>query len=62
MAWLLLEHGWDQGDAARDLLRDAGFIEVETVQDLEGRDRVSLGRRPDAADGDAADRPPVGGC
>ncbi len=42
--WLLLEHGWDQGDAVRSLLSGAGFIGVETEQDLEGRDRVSLGR------------------
>lgn len=43
--WLLLEHGWDQGDAVRGLLADAGFIDVETARDLEQRDRVSLGRR-----------------
>jgi release factor glutamine methyltransferase len=42
--WLLLEHGWDQGDAVRALLQGAGFLEVETQRDLEGRDRVSLGR------------------
>jgi release factor glutamine methyltransferase len=44
--WLLLEHGFDQGPAVRELLRSTGFVEVATVQDLEGRDRVSLGRRP----------------
>lgn len=43
--WLLLEHGWNQGDAVRSLLLDARFVDVETVQDLELRDRVSLGRR-----------------
>ncbi len=43
--WLLLEHGWDQGDAVRGLLQEAGFIDVETARDLEGRDRVSLGKR-----------------
>ena len=42
--WLLLEHGWDQGEPVRALLAQAGFIEVETARDLEGRDRVSLGR------------------
>lgn len=42
--WLLLEHGWEQGEATRALLRDAGFAEVETQRDLEGRDRVTLGR------------------
>ncbi len=43
--WLLLEHGWDQGDAVRGLLSDAGFIGARTVRDLEDRDRVSLGKR-----------------
>ena len=42
--WLLLEHGWDQGAAIRALLEQAGFGDVETVQDLEQRDRVTLGR------------------
>jgi len=45
--WLLLEHGYGQGAAVRALLQDAGFIDVETVADLEHRDRVTLGRRPD---------------
>jgi release factor glutamine methyltransferase len=44
--WLLLEHGLDQGGAVRALLAQAGFVEVETVRDLEQRDRVSLGRLP----------------
>ena len=44
--WLLLEHGWDQGDAVRALLGRAGFIDVATERDLEGRDRVTLGRMP----------------
>lgn len=44
--WLLLEHGWEQGDAVRALLRDAGFVDVATERDLEGRDRASLGRLP----------------
>lgn len=42
--WLLFEHGWDQGNAARDLLEAAGYDEVFTAQDLEQRDRVSGGR------------------
>lgn len=42
--WLLLEHGFDQGEAVRGLLSGAGLVEVETVADLEQRDRVSLGR------------------
>ncbi len=42
--WLLLEHGRDQGEAVRGLLEGAGFIDIETMRDLEDRDRVSLGR------------------
>ncbi|MEG3194305.1 protein-(glutamine-N5) methyltransferase, release factor-specific, partial [Lysobacter sp. D1-1-M9] len=42
--WLLVEHGWDQGEAVRALFEDAGLQEVETVRDLEERDRVTLGR------------------
>lgn len=41
--WLLLEHGQEQGAAVREVLAQAGLVEVATVQDLEGRDRVSLG-------------------
>lgn len=42
--WLLFEHGWNQGDASRALLREAGYAEVFTACDLEQRDRVSGGR------------------
>lgn len=41
--WLLFEHGYDQGPGARALLSARGFVRVETVCDLEGRDRVTLG-------------------
>ena len=42
--WLLVEHGWDQGAAIRLLFGRAGFTEIATVQDLEQRDRVTLGQ------------------
>ena len=45
--WLLLEHGWEQGAAVCALLVEAGFAAVETARDLEGRDRVTFGRRRD---------------
>jgi len=44
--WLLLEHGWDQGAAVAALLKARGFDDVATEQDLEHRDRVTLGRWP----------------
>ena len=43
--WLLLEIGFDQGDAVSGLLRNAGFSAVTVLQDLGGRDRVVRGRR-----------------
>jgi release factor glutamine methyltransferase len=45
--WLMMEHGWNQGDAVRNVLSTAGYREVFTAQDLEQRDRVSGGRWPD---------------
>lgn len=44
--WLLFEHGWNQAEAVRELLRHAGFVELSTERDLEQRDRVSAGRWP----------------
>lgn len=44
--WLLVEHGWDQGEAVRALFFTAGLVDVQTAQDLEHRDRVTLGRKP----------------
>lgn len=42
---LAFEHGYDQGAAARGLLRDFGYSEVTTRIDLEGRERVTAGRK-----------------
>lgn len=44
--WLLLEHGWQQGENVRMLLNAAGFIAVETHRDYGGNDRVTLGQKP----------------
>jgi release factor glutamine methyltransferase len=44
--WLLLEHGWDQANAVRNLLRSAGFEHVQSRQDLAGIERCSGGSRP----------------
>lgn len=43
--WLLLEHGYDQAEAVRGLLMDAGYTEVQSWRDLGGIERVSGGRR-----------------
>lgn len=42
--WLLFEHGHDQGEAARNLLTQAGFKGTFTHPDLAGLDRVSGGQ------------------
>lgn len=44
--WLLLEHGYDQAPAVRELLAASGFIEVASRVDLGGHERISLGRLP----------------
>ncbi len=40
--WLLLEHGYDQGAAVRELLEKSGFADVVTARDLEGRERATM--------------------
>lgn len=42
--WLLLEHGYNQGEAVQGLMQSLGFGGVETVGDLAGQDRVTLGQ------------------
>lgn len=42
--WLLLEHGHDQPQRVRELLRSAGLGEVFSTEDLAGIERVSGGR------------------
>lgn len=42
--WLIVEHGWDQGEAMAGLLAEAGFVERFMRRDLAGQARVSGGR------------------
>lgn len=44
--WLLLEHGFDQAEAVRDLLDKRGFVQVQSRRDLGGHQRISLGQWP----------------
>lgn len=44
--WLLLEHGWDQAAAVRDLLAQQGWEQVQSRADLAGVERCSGARRP----------------
>lgn len=45
--WLLLEHGYDQGDCCVELFREFGYIDVESLEDLAGLPRVCVGRSVD---------------
>jgi release factor glutamine methyltransferase len=44
--WLLLEHGYNQADYVRNLLRKCGFSTIETCCDLSGQLRITGGKRP----------------
>ena len=44
-AWLMLEHGFDQAKAVRELLKSE-FTEVFSAKDIAGIERVSGGMRP----------------
>jgi release factor glutamine methyltransferase len=41
--WLLLEHGFEQGEQVRRLLHERGFSAVATRRDLAGQERISGG-------------------
>ena len=42
--WLLLEHGYDQAEACRDLLHNTGFSELVFRADVAGLPRIAGGR------------------
>jgi release factor glutamine methyltransferase len=42
--WLLLEHGYDQAAAVRELLTQAGFEKAQSRRDLAGIERCSGGQ------------------
>lgn len=44
--WLVLEHGWRQAEAVRNLLERAGFTHVTSHADLAGHLRVTEGQAP----------------
>jgi len=44
--WLMLEHGYNQAELVADLMAENGLIEIKTIQDLGGNDRVTIGKNP----------------
>ena len=43
--WLMLEHGYNQGNAAFSLFQKAGFSNIETLDDLSGNNRTTIGQK-----------------
>ena len=41
--WLVFEHGYDQGEAVRQILKHSGYSQVITEKDYCGNDRVTFG-------------------
>lgn len=44
--WIVLEHGYDQGEAVRQIFEQQGFGQIQTIKDYGGNDRVSLAQKP----------------
>ncbi len=44
--WLLLEHGYNQAVAVRQLFEQNDYQLIETQQDLAGLDRITFGQIP----------------
>lgn len=42
--WLLFEHGWQQAEEVRKILRENSFESIATCQDYGGNDRVTFGQ------------------
>ena len=42
---LIMEHGWNQGAAVRQILEAEGWTEIETQTDLAGLERITQGRK-----------------
>lgn len=42
--WLMLEHGYDQGQSVPALLEEHHFKAVDCLKDLSGNDRISIGQ------------------
>lgn len=46
--WIMMEMGYDQGPALRELLESSGFEDVQIKKDLAGLDRMAIARKPAA--------------
>ena len=44
--WLMLEHGYNQAESVSDLMAQTGLVEIQTIQDLGGNNRVTIAKNP----------------
>lgn len=44
--WLMLEHGYNQAEQVADLMAQIGLTYIETIKDLGGNHRVTMGKNP----------------
>lgn len=42
--WLMMEHGFDQAAAVREMLAENGFADIQSHHDLAGHERLTIGR------------------
>ncbi len=45
--WLLVEHGYNQGEAVKQLFIENGYVSLSTLKDYSGNDRISIGQLND---------------
>ena len=45
--WLLLEHGWQQGEKMRECFQQFSFKHIQTLRDYGGNERVKMGQYND---------------
>jgi release factor glutamine methyltransferase len=43
----MLEHGYQQGEQVRQLFASFSYSEIETLRDLAGHERITIGRKKD---------------
>lgn len=44
--WLMLEHGYNQAELVADLMASTGLTNIESIRDLGGHQRVTIGNNP----------------
>ncbi len=42
--WLLVEHGYNQGEAVKQLFIENGYVSLSTLKDYSDNDRISIGQ------------------